>query len=142
MTVKADGTASIQKHYCLGRISHELVQVMPDERTTLMGDDATNADAWRVLEAYSLNAAGDALAEPALGFHDASEFAAGGAVSSAGAPAASGASDWERRFCFGGVSGRSSQAPRIDGRHQTLMRLPPIGTRFRIRPMTISASPM
>ncbi len=42
VTVKADGTASIQKHYCLGRISHELVQVMPDERTTLMGDDATN----------------------------------------------------------------------------------------------------
>ena len=42
VTVKADGTASIRKHYCLGRISHELVQVMPDERTTLMGDDATN----------------------------------------------------------------------------------------------------
>lgn len=42
VTVKADGSASLQKHYCLGRISHELVQVMPDERTTLMGDDATN----------------------------------------------------------------------------------------------------
>src|SRR3546814_6924868 len=26
----------------MGRISHELVQVMPDERTALMGDDATN----------------------------------------------------------------------------------------------------
>lgn len=35
---------------------------------TVLGDDATDADAWRVLEAYSLNAAGDALAEPALGF--------------------------------------------------------------------------
>ncbi|HWT96991.1 MAG TPA: alkaline phosphatase PhoX [Terriglobales bacterium] len=42
VTVNADGTGSIVKHYCLGRISHELVQVMPDERTVLMGDDATN----------------------------------------------------------------------------------------------------
>jgi hypothetical protein len=42
VTVNADGTGSIKKHYCLGRISHELVQVMPDERTVLMGDDATN----------------------------------------------------------------------------------------------------
>ncbi|MYM28679.1 DUF839 domain-containing protein [Duganella sp. CY15W] len=42
ITVNADGTGSCKKHYCLGRISHELVQVMPDERTTLMGDDATN----------------------------------------------------------------------------------------------------
>ena len=41
--VKADGTASIKKHYCMGRISHELVQVMPDQRTALMGDDATNS---------------------------------------------------------------------------------------------------
>ncbi len=31
------------KHYGLGRISHELVQVMPDNRTVLMGDDATNS---------------------------------------------------------------------------------------------------
>ncbi len=43
VTVKPDGTASIKKHYCLGRISHELVQVMPDNRTVLMGDDATNS---------------------------------------------------------------------------------------------------
>lgn len=42
VTVRTDGTATIKKHYCLGRISHELVQVMPDERTVLMGDDATN----------------------------------------------------------------------------------------------------
>ncbi len=42
VTVRPDGTGSIKKHYCLGRISHELVQVMPDERTVLMGDDATN----------------------------------------------------------------------------------------------------
>lgn len=42
VTVHPDGTGSITKHYCMGRISHELVQVMPDERTVLMGDDATN----------------------------------------------------------------------------------------------------
>ena len=42
VTVNHDGTGSIKKHYCLGRISHELVQVMPDERTVLMGDDTTN----------------------------------------------------------------------------------------------------
>ena len=40
--VNADGTGTVTKHYCLGRISHELIQVMPDERTALMGDDATN----------------------------------------------------------------------------------------------------
>lgn len=43
VTVNADGTASIKKHFCMGRISHELVQVMPDNRTVLMGDDATNS---------------------------------------------------------------------------------------------------
>ena len=43
VTVKPDGTASIKKHYCMGRISHELVQVMPDQRTVFMGDDATNS---------------------------------------------------------------------------------------------------
>ncbi|GAB3249813.1 PhoX family protein [Chitinimonas naiadis] len=42
VTVNPDGTGSIKKHYCMGRISHELVQVMPDKRTALMGDDATN----------------------------------------------------------------------------------------------------
>nr|WP_319565756.1 alkaline phosphatase PhoX [uncultured Rhodoferax sp.] len=42
VTVNPDGTGSIVKHFCLGRISHELVQVMPDQRTVLMGDDATN----------------------------------------------------------------------------------------------------
>ncbi len=42
ITVNIDGTGSIKKHYCLGRISHELIQVMPDNRTALMGDDATN----------------------------------------------------------------------------------------------------
>ena len=42
VTVNPDGTGTIAKHYCMGRISHELVEVMPDQRTVLMGDDATN----------------------------------------------------------------------------------------------------
>lgn len=42
VTVNLDGTGSIKKHYCLGRISHELIHVMPDNRTALMGDDYTN----------------------------------------------------------------------------------------------------
>lgn len=46
VTVQRDGTGSIRKHYCLGRISHELVQVCPDQRTVLMGDDATNGGAF------------------------------------------------------------------------------------------------
>ncbi|MEG9884002.1 MAG: alkaline phosphatase PhoX [Hyphomicrobiales bacterium] len=40
--VNADGAGTVKKHYCLGRISHEIIQVMPDQRTALMGDDATN----------------------------------------------------------------------------------------------------
>ncbi|MCU4414420.1 PhoX family protein [Acinetobacter sp. WU_MDCI_Axc73] len=42
ITVNTDGTGSVKKHFCLGRISHELVQVMPDNRTLIMGDDYTN----------------------------------------------------------------------------------------------------
>ncbi|OWT56889.1 PhoX family protein [Candidimonas nitroreducens] len=42
VTVHPDGSGTLKKHYCLGRISHELIQVMPDKRTALMGDDATN----------------------------------------------------------------------------------------------------
>ncbi len=40
--VQPDGTGFVKKHYNLGRISHELIQMMPDERTALMGDDTTN----------------------------------------------------------------------------------------------------
>lgn len=61
VTVNADGTGSLVKHYCLGRISRELVQVMPDNRTVLMGDDATSggifmfiADTEKVLSAGTL----------------------------------------------------------------------------------------
>jgi len=42
VTVKPDGTASIVKHYCLGRIARELVEVCPDNKTVLMGDDGDN----------------------------------------------------------------------------------------------------
>lgn len=42
VTVHPDGTGSVRKHYCLGRISRELVAVMPDRRTVLMGDDFAN----------------------------------------------------------------------------------------------------
>lgn len=43
VTINADGTGTLVKHYCLGRISHELIEVMPDRRTVLMGDDYTNS---------------------------------------------------------------------------------------------------
>lgn len=75
VTVYPDGTGTVRKHYNVGRISHELVQVMPDSRTLLMGDDATNsglfmfvADRERDLSAGTLYVAkvGDNLvADPA-----------------------------------------------------------------------------
>lgn len=43
VSVNPDGTGSIRKHYCLGRISHEVVEILPDRRTAIMGDDATNS---------------------------------------------------------------------------------------------------
>lgn len=42
VTVNPDGTGRIVKHFNLGRISRELAQVMPDERTLLFGDDINN----------------------------------------------------------------------------------------------------
>jgi len=39
VTVAADGDASIVKHYAIGRIARELIQMMPDQRTAYMGDD-------------------------------------------------------------------------------------------------------
>ena len=41
LTVNPDGTGSIKKHYGMGRFARELVQVMPDNKTVLMGDDYT-----------------------------------------------------------------------------------------------------
>ena len=55
VTVKPDGTGTIKKHYCMGRISRELVQVMPDRKTVLMGDDATSGGIFM----FVANTAGD-----------------------------------------------------------------------------------
>jgi uncharacterized protein len=43
VTVHPDGTGTIRKHYGLGRIARELVEVLPDQRTVLMGNDGTNS---------------------------------------------------------------------------------------------------
>lgn len=43
VTVKADGTGTFRKYYNQGRYSRELVQVFPDQRTTLGGDDSNNS---------------------------------------------------------------------------------------------------
>lgn len=41
VTVAADGTSSVVKHYALGRIAREMVKVMADNRTVYMGDDGS-----------------------------------------------------------------------------------------------------
>lgn len=43
VTVLPDGTGSIRKHYGLGRIARELIEVLPDQRTVLMGDDGIHS---------------------------------------------------------------------------------------------------
>lgn len=40
--IGADGKAQYAKHYSMGRFSHELAYVMPDEKTVYMSDDGTN----------------------------------------------------------------------------------------------------
>jgi len=40
--IKQDGSPHYQKHYSMGRFSHELGYVMPDERTVYLSDDGTN----------------------------------------------------------------------------------------------------
>ncbi|KIL39080.1 alkaline phosphatase [Gordoniibacillus kamchatkensis] len=42
VTVKADGTNSVVKHYSMGRFSHELGRVAPDQKTVFFGDDGGN----------------------------------------------------------------------------------------------------
>ena len=37
--VNEHGTASVSKHYSIGRFSHELMKMMPDNRTAFFGDD-------------------------------------------------------------------------------------------------------
>ncbi len=71
VTVHPDGTGSIKKHYCLGRISHELIQMMPDERTALMGDDATNGGLFMFVadRARDLSSGNLYVAKVGSGFH-------------------------------------------------------------------------
>lgn len=39
ITVNNNGKATVEKHYSAGRFSHELMKMMPDNRTALFGDD-------------------------------------------------------------------------------------------------------
>jgi uncharacterized protein len=42
VTVNADNTTNVVKHYSMGRFSHELGKVAPDRKTVLFGDDGGN----------------------------------------------------------------------------------------------------
>jgi uncharacterized protein len=42
ITIASDGKAQYTKHYSMGRMSHELSFVMPDEKTVYLSDDGTN----------------------------------------------------------------------------------------------------
>ncbi|MCJ8014102.1 DUF839 domain-containing protein [Paenibacillus sp. KQZ6P-2] len=42
ITVRADGSNSVVKHYSMGRFSHELGRVAPDHKTVYFGDDGGN----------------------------------------------------------------------------------------------------
>ena len=55
VTVKADGATTVVAHRAPGRISRELVQVMPDSRTAYQGDDGT----YTVMTMFVADKAGD-----------------------------------------------------------------------------------
>lgn len=55
VTVSSNGKASVVKHRALGRISRELAQVMPDDKTVYQGDDGT----YNVLTMFVADRAGD-----------------------------------------------------------------------------------
>jgi len=64
VNINADGSPDYKKHYSMGRFSHELGYVMPDEKTVYLSDDGTNvglllfvADKKRDLSAGTLYAA-------------------------------------------------------------------------------------
>lgn len=42
ISIDNSGKAHYQKHYAMGRISHELAYVMPDNKTVYLSDDGTN----------------------------------------------------------------------------------------------------
>lgn len=54
-TVTAAAAISMKKHYSMGRFSHELAQVMPDNKTVYFGDDG----AYTMLFMYVADTAGD-----------------------------------------------------------------------------------
>ena len=47
VSVEGDGKAEGVKHYAMGRFSHELGYVMPDQKTVYMTDDGTNVGLFR-----------------------------------------------------------------------------------------------
>jgi len=83
ITVKPDGTGTIKKHYCLGRISRELVQVMPDNRTVLMGDDYTNGGIFMFIADVEKNLSSGTLYAGKLTQTNAPQSADGGAFNMA-----------------------------------------------------------
>lgn len=42
VAVSGDGSTEVQKHFAMGRFSHELAYVMPDRKTVYLSDDGTN----------------------------------------------------------------------------------------------------
>ncbi|WHY72351.1 PhoX family protein [Fictibacillus enclensis] len=42
ISVHPNGKAAVVKHYSTGRFSHEIMQVLPDQKTALFGDDGGN----------------------------------------------------------------------------------------------------
>lgn len=79
VTVKPDGTATIKKHYCLGRLSREKVQVMPDNKTVIMGDDATSGGLFMFVADVAGDLSSGALYAAQLAETDSTKRAAGGA---------------------------------------------------------------
>ncbi|MEH7098330.1 Ig-like domain-containing protein [Neobacillus vireti] len=53
--VKKNGKTSVQKHYSIGRFSHELMKMMPDNRTAFFGDDGS----YTTMFMYVADRAGD-----------------------------------------------------------------------------------
>ena len=47
VSVGADGTGKGDKHYAMGRFSHELAYTMPDQKTVYLTDDGTNVGFYR-----------------------------------------------------------------------------------------------
>ncbi len=78
ITVKADGSTNVVKHRALGRVSRELVQVMPDQRTAYQGDDGT----YTMLTMFVADKAGDLSAGTlyAATWNQTSDASGGGAT--------------------------------------------------------------